>query len=60
MVRIIGEEMGVDPVIRRLPMQPGDVRRTSADVRKAGRLLGYDPKWAFRDGIREFVKWFRR
>jgi UDP-glucuronate 4-epimerase len=59
MVQILGEEMGVDPMIRRLPMQPGDVRRTSADVRKAGHLLGYDPQWPFRDGIREFVKWFR-
>lgn len=59
MVRILGEELGVDPMIRRLPMQPGDVRRTSADVRKAGHLLGYDPQWPFRDGIREFVKWFR-
>lgn len=59
MVRILGEEMGVAPSIRRLPMQPGDVRRTSADVSKASRLLGYDPQWQFRDGIREFVKWFR-
>lgn len=59
MVRIIGEEMGVVPRIRRLPMQPGDVRRTSADVEKALGLLDYDPRWQFQNGIREFVKWFR-
>jgi nucleoside-diphosphate-sugar epimerase len=28
------------------------------DISKARALLGYDPKWEFREGIREFVKWF--
>ena len=59
MIRVVGEEMGVEPRIKRLPMQPGDVERTYADISKARNLLGYDPQWNFRDGIREFVKWFR-
>jgi UDP-glucuronate 4-epimerase len=57
MIRIIAEEMGKDPVIRRLPMQPGDVSRTYADVAKARRLFGYDPRVEFRDGVRMFVEW---
>ncbi len=59
MIRVVGEEMGVEPKIHRHPMQPGDVARTWADITKARRLLGYDPVWAFRDGVREFVDWFR-
>ncbi len=57
MIRVVGEEMGVEPRIRRLPMQPGDVERTYADVSKARRLLGYDPRWEFQEGVRAFVEW---
>ena len=59
MIQVVGEEMGVEPRIERFPMQPGDVERTYADISRARELLGYDPKWAFRAGIREFVQWFR-
>ncbi|MFC1791384.1 GDP-mannose 4,6-dehydratase [Gemmatimonadota bacterium] len=59
MIRVLGEEMGVEPKIQRLPMQPGDVERTYADTSKARSLLGFDPKWGFQDGIRAFVRWFR-
>lgn len=57
MIRVIGEELGVDPEVRRLPTQPGDVERTYADISKARNLLGYSPTWDFRDGIREFLRW---
>jgi UDP-glucuronate 4-epimerase len=59
MIQVVGEEMGVEPRIKQYSMQPGDVERTYADISKARALLGYDPKWEFRDGIKEFVKWFR-
>ena len=59
MIQVVAEEMGIKPRIRPSPEQPGDVARTFADISKARRLLGYDPKWEFRDGIRVFVKWFR-
>jgi len=57
MIQVLGEEMGIEPRIRQLPMQPGDVRRTFADISKARRLLGYDPQWEFRAGIRAFLGW---
>ena len=41
-----------------LPMQPGDVPSTYADVSKANRLLGYDPKVDLTDGIPRFVEWY--
>jgi UDP-glucuronate 4-epimerase len=42
---------------KQLPMQPGDVDITYADVSKAKELIGYSPSTEFEDGIREFIKW---
>ncbi len=57
MIRILSDAMGVSPRMRFLPMQPGDVSRTFADVSRARKLLGYDPKWGFEAGIHRFVEW---
>ncbi len=59
MINIIGEVVGVTPKINQLPMQPGDVDRTFADVSKAKKLLGYNPKTSFKDGIKKFVEWYK-
>jgi UDP-glucuronate 4-epimerase len=40
-----------------LPMQAGDVQLTAADIRKAQRLVGYQPKVPFQEGIARFVAW---
>ena len=42
-----------------LPMQPGDVARTSADLTRAREYLGYEPTTAISDGIPRFVDWYR-
>ena len=42
-----------------LPPQPGDVTITWADVSKARRLLGYDPKTPIETGLERFVAWYR-
>lgn len=59
MISTIGKALGIEPEIEQLPMQPGDVERTYADVAKAKKLFGYEPKWKFEDGIFEFVKWYK-
>ena len=59
LISLIAEALGVKPSIEMLPMQPGDVQRTSADISKAKRVLGYDPCVAIEDGIVDFVKWYR-
>ena len=43
----------------RLPEQPGDVPITWANIDKAKRLLGYAPKTAMEQGLRNFVAWYR-
>lgn len=59
MIAVLAEELGEQPVIDRQPPQPGDVRRTYADVSRARRVIGYAPTTEFREGIRRFVEWFR-
>lgn len=59
LVAAIGEACGKEPVIDRLPMQPGDVEVTYADVTKARERLGYDPSTSLREGLRRFMDWYR-
>ena len=42
-----------------LPLQPGDVSRTWADIGKAGSVLGYRPKITLDQGLARFVEWYR-
>ena len=42
-----------------MPMQTGDVPATWADASLLERLTGYRPATDFRDGIANFVAWFR-
>lgn len=42
-----------------LPMQPGDVPRTFADVADLCKNLGYRPDTRVEDGVRQFVNWYR-
>ncbi len=58
LVALIAGAVGKEARLERLPPQPGDVRRTCADVRKAGRLLGYRPTTPVEDGIPRFVRWY--
>ena len=59
MINTIGQALGIEPKIKQLPMQPGDVDRTYADVSKAKTLIGYEPKTTFKEGIENFVKWYK-
>ena len=59
MIEVIGKVVGVEPKIKELPMQPGDVDRTYADISKAKKLIGYEPKTTFEQGIKNFVEWYK-
>ena len=47
-------------VINNMPMQPGDVNITYADIRKAKKLLGYKPETGFEAGMQIFVEWYKK
>ncbi len=59
LVALIEEATGRRADLERLPDQPGDVRRTFADISRARAMLGYAPSTSVREGIPRFVEWFR-
>ena len=58
MIDTIAEVLKVNPKIQQLPMQPGDVNRTYADISKAKEIIGYEPKTTFKKGIKKFIEWY--
>ena len=46
-------------MIELLPMQPGDVAETYADIEDSRRDLGFEPETSIEDGIPRFIAWFR-
>lgn len=46
-------------IVELRPMEPGDVPLTWADISKAGRLLGYQPRTRLTEGLEQFVSWYR-
>jgi len=57
MLEAVAAAIDCTPVIRRAPMQPGDVTRTAADLTRARDLLGYAPAVPFEDGLNRFARW---
>jgi UDP-glucuronate 4-epimerase len=59
-VEAIEQALGKKSVKEFLPLQPGDVPATKADVSEAQAQLGYDPKISVNEGVRRFVEWYRQ
>ena len=55
----IEKTLGRKAIIARLPMQPGDVKQTYADVSKAKKRFGYEPRTQLNVGLERFVAWLR-
>ena len=51
--------LGKKAKVNRLPEQPGDVPLTCADISKARKSLGYNPKTRLAVGLPKFVEWFQ-
>lgn len=60
LVELLERNLGRKAVVRWLPVQPGDVPVTFADIGKARRLLGYNPQVPIEEGIARFVAWFKQ
>jgi UDP-glucuronate 4-epimerase len=58
-VAVLERELGRAAVKEMLPMQPGDVTETFADVAELMRDTGFRPQTPIEDGLREFVAWYR-
>jgi len=58
-VRLIEEAVGKKAARELVPMQPGDVPETCADVDDLRRDVGFVPATTIADGVRRFVAWYR-
>ena len=58
-VAAIESSLGVKAKRNLMPMQMGDVPATWADASLLERLTGYRPQTDFRDGVEQFVAWYR-
>jgi UDP-glucuronate 4-epimerase len=58
-VAAIEEATGLKSIREYLPMQPGDVPDTCADVSDLEREMGYSPNTPVREGVKRFVRWYR-
>jgi UDP-glucuronate 4-epimerase len=59
LIDLIAKNLDKEARIERLPMQPGDVPITYADISRAQRELGYRPQVDIEQGVRKFVEWFK-
>jgi UDP-glucuronate 4-epimerase len=59
LIEILERELGREAEKNMMPMQPGDVKQTSADIQKSRDNLGFDPKTPLEEGIKKFVEWYR-
>lgn len=58
-IAVIEAALGRQASRRYLPMQPGDVPATYADVERLARVTGFAPRTSIEDGITRFVAWYR-
>ena len=60
LIEMLAEAIGKPAKIDYQPEKPGEMAVTCADLTKAARLLGYQPKVPLDEGIAEYVAWHRR
>ena len=58
-IKILENCLGKKVEKNMLPMQPGDMYETYADISKSKELLGYEPKTNIEEGIKKFVAWYK-
>ena len=58
-IELIEQACGKKAEVELLPMQPGDVEKTYADIDAIQRDIGYQPTTSIEDGVPKFVDWYR-
>jgi len=58
-IKILEKKLGKKAKKEFLPLQPGDVLATYADISKAKKLLDYQPKVKIEEGLEKFANWYR-
>lgn len=59
LIHLLENELGVKAEKNFLPIQPGDVLSTFADIRESQEKLNFHPKTSLKQGIRKFIQWYK-
>jgi UDP-glucuronate 4-epimerase len=59
LIQVLEQKIGRKAIMKWLPMQPGDVPVTYADIDKLAGAIGYRPKTSIEEGVGRFVDWYR-
>jgi len=58
-IDVLEQNLGLKAIKNMLPMQPGDVAATWADVDDLKTAVGYQPTTTVEDGVKRFVEWYK-
>lgn len=58
-IKVLGQRLNKEVIMNFLPIQPGDVRETYADISALEKEINFRPSTSIEDGIDKFVKWYR-
>lgn len=59
-IKTIEQNLGISATMKMLPMQPGDVKITWANVDDLIKDYNYSPNTSVEDGVQKFVKWYKQ
>ena len=59
-VKVFEDVIGKKAIIEKMPMQPGDVETTFADIETMQKEFGYQPATSIEQGVAKFIKWYRQ
>ena len=59
-IAAIEENLGKKANVNLLPLQPGDVVATYADVEDLFTTFNFKPKYSIQEGVKNFVEWFKK
>lgn len=59
LIMYLEQGLGKKAIIESLPMQPGEIHTTLADISKSQKILGYSPTTSLEEGIARFTKWIK-
>jgi UDP-glucuronate 4-epimerase len=60
MIALLEKHLGKKAKLKQLPMQPGDVTTTYADIALSEKDLGFHPKISLDEGLANFTSWYKR
>ncbi len=58
-IKGLEQELGKQAIINYLPIQPGDVPKTAADIDHLANDCAYQPSTRIQEGVKQFIKWYK-